>query len=194
MKRILLLGLSLAAFVLIFFNNGRTNSSSSYASLHECVLTTGLPCYFSSCDYKCPLGYTKGYVPQDSNGLLARVTRTGGLCPEGACFTTIEIMQGGEVLVKDAAADFPRKQKIGDSARLTDFLEAFSTTNFDTLKDREFEGTCPTAFDGQKTVYEFFTKPTVVVVDSCEHEIDREAPIYRSLEKIILIDVDGWLE
>lgn len=119
---------------------------------------------------------------------LVKVTFSGGLCPYGPCGRSIEIKGDGTLLEKTNQGT--NRKKIGREERLTELVAVLKGTGLEDLKIKKFEGTCPTAYDGQKTVYEFISAEGTVVVDSCEYAINIEEPIYRVIWKIIAIDVD----
>jgi hypothetical protein len=68
----------------------------------------------------------------------------------------------------------------------TELLQPLATlinsTDFAALKGRPFEGTCPTAYDGQEQIYEFRTPSGVERIASCEVIVDPMSPLFRAVE------------
>jgi hypothetical protein len=58
---------------------------------------------------------------------------------------------------------------------------AVKTTNFDAIRARKFTGECPTAYDGQETIYEFGTPTGTERIASCETEIDPNQPVFAAV-------------
>jgi len=134
------------------------------------------------------------FVPKElpRNSTLVKLIVSGGLCPEGPCGSSIEIRRDGTLLVEDNEGTYVRE--IGDKDRLNRLITILGSVNLEGLEARKFTGTCPTAFDGQKSVYEFYTSEELVVIDSCEYVVDIEKPVYHAIWEIINIDVYGQPE
>jgi hypothetical protein len=63
-------------------------------------------------------------------------------------------------------------------------VEIIRQTDFEAVRARPFTGTCPTAYDGQESVFAFYTGGGVEEVDSCQTEIDSNSPLFRSLQEL----------
>jgi hypothetical protein len=55
---------------------------------------------------------------------------------------------------------------------------AIKTTDFDLVRAVPFDGECPTAYDGQETIYEFGAPGGTQRVASCESRIDAAHPVF----------------
>jgi hypothetical protein len=109
------------------------------------------------------------------SGPLVTVTTRGGECVNGPCGSTIVIERDGRVhQVMPQAADLGAlpAEALGALDR------AVKTTNFDAIRARKFTGECPTAYDGQETVYEFGAPTGTERIASCETEIDPNQPVF----------------
>ncbi|PSB01897.1 hypothetical protein [Merismopedia glauca] len=51
-------------------------------------------------------------------------------------------------------------------------------------RSHPFQGTCPIAYDGTKTVYSFYTSTKTQKIDSCEVEVNLAHPLFKRTEVI----------
>jgi hypothetical protein len=109
------------------------------------------------------------------SGPLVTVTTRGGECVNGPCGSTIVIERDGRVhQVMPQAADLGMLP----AEELGALDSAVKTTNFDAIRARKFTGECPTAYDGQETIYEFGAPTGTERIASCETEIDPNQPVF----------------
>jgi hypothetical protein len=112
------------------------------------------------------------------SGPLVTVTTRGGECVNGPCGSTIVIERDGRVhQVGPQAADLGRLPVEALGA----IDGAVKTTNFDAMRARRFTGECPTAYDGQQTIYEFGAPAGTERIASCETEIDPNQPVFAAV-------------
>lgn len=108
-------------------------------------------------------------------GALLTVTTRGGLCAAGACESTIFIERDGRV---HFAAKPPNDLGVVPPEQLAALASAIDATDFAELRSHPFTGTCPTAWDGQETVFDFGTAGGVEQVASCATAIDWTSPLF----------------
>jgi hypothetical protein len=106
---------------------------------------------------------------------LVIVETRGGECPRGPCGSTIAIDPDGRV-----HATAPTRADLGmlSEANLDALQVEVARADFAVLESRPFTDTCPTAFDGQETIYTFATASGAVRIASCEVVVDPAAPLY----------------
>jgi hypothetical protein len=108
-------------------------------------------------------------------GPLVTVTTRGGECVNGPCGSTIVIERDGRV--HQTAPAFAELGALPPNA-LTALDAAVRTTDFESVRAREFTGECPTAYDGQEVIYEFGMPGGVQQIASCETEIDFNQAVF----------------
>jgi hypothetical protein len=113
-------------------------------------------------------------LPVPAGALFTLETR-GGLCVGGPCGTTIVIERDGRV---HQAAKPPNDLGIVPPADLAALDAAIRMTDFTALKSHPFTGQCPTAFDGQETVFEFGAPGGVQRIATCEVDVDFGLPLF----------------
>ena len=112
------------------------------------------------------------------SGPLVTVTTRGGECVNGPCGSTIVIERDGRVhQVVPQAADLGAMP----AEALGALDGAVKTTNFDAIRSRKFTGQCPTAYDGQETIYEFGAPTGTERIASCETDIDPNQPVFAAV-------------
>jgi hypothetical protein len=113
-------------------------------------------------------------------GPVVGIRSFGGLCPGGVvCQSELTIFADGTYLVvHDDMSESGGQLNPGKVEALVDIIRQ---TDFEAVRARPFTGTCPTAYDGQESVFAFYTESGVEEVDSCQTEIDSNSPLFRSL-------------
>ncbi len=109
--------------------------------------------------------------------ILSIETR-GGECAEGACTRLVNIDDNGrihEVIPKDRVVGMVPKELV--DALLLEMVQA----NFTLIQSKPFTGECPTAFDGQETIYTFHVATGDEEVASCKIAIDENHPLFRAV-------------
>lgn len=66
--------------------------------------------------------------------------------------------------------------------RLAALVTAIQRADFDVIRARPFEGTCPTAYDGHEVTTTFFVRGNKVVVSSCEVRVDAAESPWKELD------------
>ncbi len=116
-------------------------------------------------------------TPAPEGALMAVQTR-GGMCPEGACETTIYVERDGLI---HQAAKLPNQLGLVPATALTELEQQIAATDFDEVRSHPFTGNCPTAFDGQEVVFEFATTQGVERIESCQVAIDYASPLFSAV-------------
>lgn len=115
-------------------------------------------------------------------GPLVTVETRGGECPAGACGQTITIDRDGRVHL---AAKPPNDLGSVTPDVLTTLQTLIATTDFTAIKSRPFSGDCPTAYDGQETIYSFSTPGGVETIASCTVAIDSSMPLFATVDAVV---------
>ena len=113
---------------------------------------------------------------------LVTVETRGGECPAGACGQTITIDRDGRVHL---AAKPPNDLGSVTPEVLTTLQTLIATTDFTAIKSRPFTGDCPTAYDGQETIYSFSTPGGVETIASCTFAIDSSMPLFTTVDAVV---------
>jgi hypothetical protein len=109
--------------------------------------------------------------------LLSIETR-GGECPAGACNRLVNLDADGaihEVIPKDRVVGMV-PQEIVEALQVE-----MAQANYSLLQSRPFTGTCPTAVDGQETIYTFHLQTGDEEFASCTVAIDENHPLFRAV-------------
>jgi hypothetical protein len=116
-----------------------------------------------------------GNLTVPGTGPLLSVQQLGGLCMDGPCDNAVVLERDGRV----HSADKPPNDLGQVSAEAyTALSAAIQTTDFAAMRAKPFTGECPTAFDGQKQIFEFSVGATTERLDSCETELDWSSPLF----------------
>jgi len=113
--------------------------------------------------------------------LLSIETR-GGHCMSGTCNRVVNIEGDGtlhEVIPTDRALGTV-PEPILEALRVE-----IEQANYPLLQSRPFSGECPTAFDGQETVYTFHVSTGDEELASCKVAIDPNHPLFQAVEAAI---------
>ena len=108
-------------------------------------------------------------------GPLVTVQMRGGMCPDGACDSSVTLERDGRV---HSSAKPPNNLGVVPAAQMNTLAAAVAGTDFAALKARPFTGECPIAFDGQELVFEFATLTGTQTLASCQVEIDWGHPLF----------------
>jgi hypothetical protein len=107
-------------------------------------------------------------------GPLLTVQMRGGMCPEGACDSSVILDRDGRVR---SSAKPPNDLGVVDPENMA-LTATIVATDFATLKSKPFNGECPVAFDGQELIFEFATLTGTQRLASCEVDIDWGHPLF----------------
>jgi hypothetical protein len=115
---------------------------------------------------------------------LLSVETVGGECAEGACHRLINVEADGtlrEVIpVTKVLGTVPKE--------LLDALQVeMDQANFRLIESRPFTGTCPTAVDGQETIYTFHVVTGDREIRSCKVAIDEGHPLFRAVAAVLAL-------
>ena len=119
---------------------------------------------------------------------LVSVEYRGGECPSGFCDRLLNIEADGrihEVIPKDRVLGTVPPEVI-DALRVE-----VEQADYARLRSRPFTGECPTAVDGQETVYTFHVTTGDREIASCEFEIDPADPLFVAVDAALAFAEDG---
>ena len=108
-------------------------------------------------------------------GPLVTVSMEGGMCPEGACASSVILERDGRV---HSAAKPPNDLGRASSQAMAALTAAIQATDYAAIKARPFTGVCPIAFDGQQLIFEFSVGAGTQRIASCEVDIDWGHPLF----------------
>lgn len=108
-------------------------------------------------------------------GPLLTVETRGGECPTGPCGSLITIGSDGSVYQV-----LPTAEDLGTipHAELDALTAEIERANFALIESRPFVGQCPTAFDGQETIYTFHLPTSDEEIATCKVAIDPNQPLF----------------
>ncbi len=121
----------------------------------------------------CNSAQTNELLP--GTGPLMTVQMRGGMCPDGACDSSVILDRDGRVR---SANKEPNDLGVVTPENMSALNTAIAATDFATLKSKPFTGECPIAFDGQELIFEFSTLTGTQRLASCEVEIDWGHPLF----------------
>lgn len=120
---------------------------------------------------------TAAGAPDD---VLVVVMREGGLCPYGPCAEEVRITRDANAHELVNGVERSWTLEPGAVAALEAAMEL---ADWEQLRQVPFQGTCPTAYDGQKVQLRFMQGGVEQVLDSCEHAgIARERAVQLALD------------
>lgn len=120
---------------------------------------------------------------KSSYNRLLSITLVGGLCIDGLCRDKIVINRDGSYSYKDS--EHRKKAGVLEQKDITVLNFLTDRTDFNRIKSKKFEGTCPTAYDGAEKTYTFYTQGGVETFSDCQVQIDPHQPLFKRLEIII---------
>jgi hypothetical protein len=106
---------------------------------------------------------------------MLSVETRGGECPNGPCASLITIGSDGAV-----HQVLPADEDLGTipKAELDALTAEIERANFPLIESRPFTGQCPTAFDGQETIYTFHLPTGDEEIATCTVAIDPNHPLF----------------
>ncbi len=113
---------------------------------------------------------------------VVSIETRGGECATGSCNRLVNIDGDGtlhEVIPKDQVLGTV-PEPILDALRIE-----VEQANFAQLQSRPFSGQCPTAVDGQETIYTFHVTTGDEEIASCKVAIDPNHPLFQALAAAI---------
>lgn len=114
-------------------------------------------------------------------GPLLTVETRGGKCFNAPCGSTITIERDGSV---HSAVKPPHDLGTVPADQLSALDSAIKLTDFAALGRRPFTGECPTAFDGQEVIYEFWALSGTERIASCKTAIDPGSPLFAAVAAV----------
>lgn len=120
---------------------------------------------------------TATVAPTAQNAEVLSVTKRGGLCAPGKlCSTITTVLSDGSVTRE--GKDIKKLSK----EQITSLQQQIKQTDFEAIKQSKFTGTCPTAYDGQETVYTINSESTKEELPSCTYNLDLKIPLFSFIE------------
>lgn len=123
-------------------------------------------------------GSSSPAVAPPEHAALVTIATRGGLCPNGPCAGIVVIGADGQIrqlLPKDAVLG------VVPPGILDALGVEMARVDFALLESRPFTGECPTAFDGQETIYTFHLSTGDESMASCTVAIDPDHPLFRAV-------------
>ena len=126
-----------------------------------------------------PIGSFAAEQQNSDADLVVSIKTTGGLCPYGDCSDEVKIFKNNSYLIIDGEG----RKKSGrlDHGQLVALIDVMEKTDFSVIKSQRFMEQCPSNYDGAQVVYHFYTLHGVEDVDSCQHQIDENQPVFKTL-------------
>ncbi len=121
----------------------------------------------------------------DSHKPVLRIVSTGGLCANGPCGGLLMIYDEGMCIPANAVKNDTKKAPCLRKTDIKDLIELIEQTDFSKLRIGPFTGMCPTAYDGHRAIYVFYTSQGEEVLDTCKDNIDFKAPFFNMLNEIL---------
>ncbi len=118
--------------------------------------------------------------------VMLTVETSGGLCVTGACSSTLKLKQGGSWTLRVG-----NQTSYGDLPAGPEGLVVATILHSQRsdLVSGPFTGTCPTAYDGQQTVWTLRRSDKDIMVDSCKDQIRPHAAFFKALATAA---ASGW--
>jgi hypothetical protein len=79
----------------------------------------------------------------------------------------------------------PTSEGVLTAAQMAELRDLVEQTDFEAIRAVTFTELCPTAYDGQESIYTFYTSHGEEVLSSCESQIDTNLPLFRWIEELI---------
>jgi len=113
---------------------------------------------------------------------IVSVETKGGECAEGLCTRLLNIEADGRI-----HEVIPKDQVLATvSPELVEALQIeVERANYPLIKSRPFTGTCPTAVDGQETIYTFHATKGDQEIASCKVAIDPNHPLFQAVAAVL---------
>ena len=119
---------------------------------------------------------------------LVSVEYRGGECPSGFCDRLLNIEADGRI-----HEVIPNDRVLGTAP--PEVIEALRTeveqADYQRIRSVPFTGECPTAVDGQETIYTFHVTTGDREIASCEFEIDPSDPLFVAVDAALAFAESG---
>jgi hypothetical protein len=119
----------------------------------------------------------------DADAPLMSLYRHGGLCASGACEWTFTLQADGTAAIVENSGT--RIDALVSQDRMAQLRALIEQTDFAAIKALPFTDTCPTAYDGQESIYTFQTSRGQEVLAGCEVVIDPALPLFRWIDDLV---------
>ena len=136
------------------------------------------------------MGCTQIPPEKVDNGELLSIELSGGKC-SGPCLSrNLNISNSGAVVENYNYTDY--KHGILSKEDLDALTALVETTDYDGLREKKFTGDCPTASDGLKRAYSFYTSKGVQKIDGCETKVDSNDPLVKFINDLLKKYTYDW--
>jgi|GEM_PF-5288413 len=122
-------------------------------------------------------------VTSKLRGNLVIIRNEGGLCVYGGCWSEATIFTDGTWEYEDGQGVFVEGQL--DKYYVDEIILQVANIEFKVAKAHLFTDTCPTAYDGQKSIYTFYTELGKETVDSCITDLSKTSFFANELPEIL---------
>jgi hypothetical protein len=121
-------------------------------------------------------------APSQPANVIVSVETRGGECASGLCTRLLNIEADGHI-----HEVIPKDEVLGTvPVEVVDALQVeVERANYRLLRSRPFTGTCPTAYDGQETIYTFHASRGDQVIESCKVAIDPKHPLFQGVAAVL---------
>lgn len=104
---------------------------------------------------------------------ILKIEKMGGLCAGGeTCSSTYDLSSNGSFYFNGNSGSV-------SSGVISEAVTLIDDADFKTIKKYPYTETCPTAYDGQKTIYTFyFTMGGSETLDSCEYVVPADDELF----------------
>lgn len=120
----------------------------------------------------------------ETDTLLMKLVRHGGLCASGSeCQWQMTIYQSGAYTIGNEMGMV--SEGVLSAEQMAELRGLIEQTGFAAIRAVPFTELCPTAYDGQESIYTFNTSYGEEVLSSCEVQIDMTLPLFQWIEELI---------
>lgn len=92
---------------------------------------------------------------------LVKADYSGGMCPNGPCSSSRVIYKSNN----------------------SDLQELINQTDFNEIRKVKFTELCPTAYDGSKVLYTFYTSHGIEQIDTCVTKVNPNSPLFQTTQE-----------
>jgi hypothetical protein len=120
--------------------------------------------------------------PSGSGSSLLTIETRGGECPQGPCGSIVTVEGDGRLhqLIPTDIVLATIPPTLVDALRVE-----IERADYTVIESRKFSGQCPTANDGQETIYTFHAPDGDERIASCEVVIDANDPLFHAVAGVL---------
>lgn len=117
-------------------------------------------------------------TPPVADAPLVKIGTDGGMCQYGMCSGAVLIYADGRC-VHEQPQQQSAQTRLAD-ADITKLKQAITDVDLAAVKSHPFTGTCPIAYDGSRTTYEFVKDGAMQTLNDCEYDLDE--PLFKLID------------